>query len=441
MPQSKLQERLHDIELKDCFSDPLLDVMNFLNEVVLDYPEAISFAPGRPLERLFNVEEQVHGISDFVAELSARSGLPRDRVWKNLGQYNRTNGTINDVIARHLELDEGIHVVPDAIMVTIGAQEAIAVLLAGLFDASKDILLVSDPSYIGITGLARLLGIAVVAVPSGEEGLDPKSVEQAILRARPNGCVRALYDVPDFNNPLGTSLPLEHRVHLIDVCRRHGVLLIEDNPYGMFNYDEDRLPTLKALDQDKTVLYIGTFSKTLFPGLRLGYLVADQPVGRQGQFLAKELSKVKGLLTLNTSTICQAIAASALQNAGNSLEPIVQGKREQLRRNRDTLLASLAEEFTDLSEIRWNRPRGGFFVTLTLPFPFGPKELKRCAAEYGVIVCPMSFFSLAAGREHQVRLSFSYLEQDQIRTGLERLAHFVRDHQGPSGSASIPHQN
>jgi len=245
--------------------------------------------------------------------------------------------------------------------------------------------------------------------------------------------VRALYDVPDFNNPLGTSLPLEHRVNLIDICRQHGVLLIEDNPYGMFNYDGDRLPTLKALDKDQTVLYIGTFSKTLFPGLRLGYLVADQPVGSEGQLLAKELSKVKGLLTLNTSTICQAIAASALQNAGNSLEAIVQGKREQLRRNRDTLLACLAEEFTDWEdEIRWNRPRGGFFVTLTLPFPFGPTELKRCAAEYGVIVCPMRFFSLAAGREHQIRLSFSYLEEDQIRTGLERLARFVREHQRTS---------
>jgi (S)-3,5-dihydroxyphenylglycine transaminase len=224
---------------------------------------------------------------------------------------------INDVIAKHLELDEGIHVAPDAIMVTIGAQEALAVLLAGLFDPSKDILLVSDPSYIGITGLARLFGVSVVPVPSGEDGLDPESVKETILKAGRNGCVRALYDIPDFNNPLGTSLSVEDRVNLIDVCREHGVLLIEENHYGMFNYDEDRLPTLKALDKDQTVLYIGTFSKTLFPGLRLGYLVADQPVGGKGQLLAKELSKVKGLLTLNTSTICQAIVAGALQNAGN----------------------------------------------------------------------------------------------------------------------------
>jgi (S)-3,5-dihydroxyphenylglycine transaminase len=127
--------------------------------------------------------------------------------------------------------------------------------------------------------------------------------------------------------------------------------------------------------------------------------------------------------------VCQAIAASVLQNTGNSLQPIVEGKRQQLRRNRDILLSGLAAEFADLEgEVRWNHPRGGFFVTLTLPFPFGPTELQRCAAEYGVIVCPMRFFSLAGNRDRQIRLSFSYLQEDQIRIGLERLARFVREH-------------
>lgn len=417
-----------EIELKDCFSDPLLDVMNFLNEIILDYPEAISFAPGRPLETLLNVESHVNGIAEFVADQAGRSGLPMDRIWKDLGQYNRTNGIINDLIASHLERDEGIHVASDAIMVTVGAQEAMAVILTGLFDSSKDILLVSDPTYIGITGLARILGIRVVPVPSGEEGLDPEAVEKAIIQASRSGRVRALYDIPDFNNPLGTTLPLDQRLKLIEICKKHGVLLIEDNPYGMFNYDGDRLPTLKALDQDGIVLYIGSFSKTLFPGLRLGYLVADQRVGRQGHYLAKELSKVKSLITVNTSTLCQAIAATALRNSGNSLEPIVKAKRHQFCRNRDALLACLAREFVGLeNEVQWNRPRGGFFVTLTLPFPFSTTELQRCAAEYGVIVCPMNFFSLAENRQRQIRLSFSYLQEEQIRTGSERLARFVHD--------------
>lgn len=431
MPPHELQVlQPREIELKDCFSDPLLDVMNFLNEVILDYPDAISFAPGRPLETLFNVENHVNGISKFVAELAEQSGTSMEHVWKELGQYNRTNGIINDLIASHLERDEGIHVTPDAIMVTVGAQEAMAVILAGLFEPSRDILLVSDPTYIGITGLARILGITVVPVPSGEDGLDPRSVEQAIVQASRSGHVRALYDVPDFNNPLGTSLPFEHRLELIEICKKYSVLLIEDNPYGMFNYDGARLPTLKALDHDGVVLYIGSFSKTLFPGLRLGYLVADQRIGKPGEILARELSKVKSLITVNTSTLCQAIAASALRSTGNSVEPIVAGKRQQYCRNRDTLLACLAEEFANSeSQVRWNRPRGGFFVTLTLPFPFGTAELQRCAADYGVIVCPMNFFSLAGNRERQIRLSFSYLQEEQIHAGSERFARFVRDRQ------------
>jgi (S)-3,5-dihydroxyphenylglycine transaminase len=430
MPPREFQVLLQprEIELKDCFSYPLLDVMNFLNEVVLDYPDAVSFAPGRPLETLFNVENHVSGIAEFVAEQAETSGKSKERIWKDLGQYNRTNGIINDLIASHLEQDEGIHVGPDAIMVTVGAQEAMAVILASLFEPSKDVLLVSDPTYIGITGLARILGIRVVPVPLKDEGLDPLSVEQIIIQTSRSGCVRALYDVPDFNNPLGTSLSFEHRLKLIEICKKYGVLLIEDNPYGMFNYDGSRLPTLKSLDQDGVVLYIGSFSKTLFPGLRLGYLVANQRVGKSGQILAKELSKVKSLITVNTSTLCQAIAASALRNSGNSMEPIVANKRLQFCRNRDTLLGCLAREFEGLeSQVRWNRPGGGFFVTVTLPFPFGTAELRRCAADYGVIVCPMNFFSVVGDRENQIRLSFSYVQEEQIYTGSERLARFVRD--------------
>src|SRR5207247_1636494 len=161
----------------------------------------------------------------------------------------------------------------------------------------------------------------------GDAGLDAAVVEDAIVRAAPRGRVRALYDIPDFNNPLGTTLRLPQRLALIETCRRHGVLIIEDNPYGMFAYDGERLPTLKALDRHGTVLYVGSFSKTLFPGLRVGYLVADQPVAPDGRPLARELSKVKSLLTVNTSAISQSIAAAALLGRGCSLEPIVEPKR------------------------------------------------------------------------------------------------------------------
>jgi (S)-3,5-dihydroxyphenylglycine transaminase len=424
--------------LRDCLSDPLLNVMNFLNEVVSEFPAAISFAPGRPVDSHFQVESHLGAIGGFVSAAARRSDGDVDRVWRSLGQYGRTNGIAADLIASHLGYDEDIHVQANDIIVTVGAQEAMAILLLGLFEPGRDILLVSDPTYIGITGLAALFGIRVIAVPSDDEGLDPEVVERTIVEAAREGRVRALYDIPDFNNPLGSSLSLARRLALLGICRRHGVLVIEDNPYGMFAYDHARPPTLKALDDCANVLYIGSFSKTLFPGLRMGYLVADQRSGPNGTTtLASELSRVKSLLTVNTPPLCQAIVAGILLETGGSLESLVAPKRDEYRRHRDAMVAALADSFQGWEgRVSWHSPAGGFFLPVTLPFEFGPAELRRCAVDYGVIVSPMRFFCLGRPRATQVRLSFSYPAPDEIRRGIERFAAFVRDHAAACGCLS-----
>lgn len=425
-----------EIVLKPCFQDPALSVMNFLNEVVLDYPSAISFAPGRPLESFFDIQQHLSGIADFVGAQAHEQSRPIAHEWGRLGQYDRTNGRINDLIARHLAVDEAICVSPDCIMVTVGAQEAMTVLLAGLFDPAEDVLLVTDPTYIGITGLARVLGIPVIPVRSGCDGLEPADLKEAIIAALAAGKrARAVYDIPDFNNPLGTSLPLGRRSEILAVCHAHKILFLEDNAYGMFAYDA-RLPTLKALDQRGDVIYIGSFSKTIFPGLRLGYLVADQRLAGSKHSLAQELSKVKSLITVNTPGICQAVAAALLRKHDGSLEPVVAPKRDQVRRNRDVMLECLAREFADFGgSVRWSRPAGGYFLTLTFPFEFGVSELTTCAADFGVIACPMSFFALQEDRRMQVRLSFSYVSEHEIEEGVLRLARFCRAKLGASAAA------
>lgn len=419
--------RYRAVELKPCFSDPLLDVMNFLNEIVMQFPQAISFAPGRPMDAHFGVEDCVESISEFVSSTAEGRGISRQQVWNELGQYSRTNGVINDLIAKQLARDEGIHVSAGAIMVTVGAQEAMAVVLAGIFESGKDVLLTSDPTYIGITGLARILGIPVVPIPVGDDGLEAERVEEAIQKCSEWGRPRALYDIPDFNNPLGTSMPLERRRQLLDVCSRNGVLMIEDNPYGMFVYEGARLPTLKSLDTGQTVLYIGSFAKTLFPGLRLGYLVADQEINSK-QLLAEELSKVKSLLTVNTPPLLQAIVAQTLQKHHCTLQLLMEPRIRDYRRNRDIMCECLASEFAGLTDlVTWNRPRGGFFLTMQLPFDFGEQELQHCAADYGVIVSPMKFFTIGGTRQSQIRLSFSYPSEELIREGIRRLKLFVMD--------------
>ena len=430
-----------EVTLRESLGHDSLGVMNFLNEVVLRYPDAISFAPGRPSEAYFGVEDSLAQIGRFVSRRARAEDRPRDTAFADLGQYGPTNGLIRELLARHLRRDEQIEVPPEAIIVTVGCQEAMSILMMGLFDPEQDVLLVSDPTYIGITGLAQILGVPVVPIAMGENGLEPEALDSAIVRVKASGKrPKAVYDIPDFNNPLGTSLPIDHRRRLLAVARRHRVLIFEDNPYGMFSYDRDPLPTLKALDgggtagDDGVVIYLGSFSKTLYPGLRLGYLVADQPVRSTGSgapsLLAQELSRVKSLTTVNTSPLIQAIAAGLLQENGGSLVPLVRERLPFYRANRDTMLASLERSFKSeglLGTVDWNRPEGGFFLTVSLPFEFDEACMERCAQECGVMCCPMSFFSLGRGREHQIRLSFSYVARDEIEEGVRRLARFVAD--------------
>jgi (S)-3,5-dihydroxyphenylglycine transaminase len=420
-----------DITLRSSLADPLLDVMNFLNEVVLRYPEAVSFAPGRPSERFFDVEGSLGQAALWVESRASATGAPERAVWNDLGQYNKTNGIINDLISRQLAADEGIAAPPESILVTTGCQEGMAILLLGLIDPASDALLVSDPAYIGVPGLARIMGMTLIPIPTGEGGLDPEAVARGIAEARRMGRrPRALYDVPDFNNPLGTRMPVAVRRELLALARENEMLIWEDNPYGMFSYDGPPLPTLKALDEHGVVVYMGSLSKTLFPGLRLGYLVADQQVlltGGRRVPLAAELSKIKSLTTVNTSTVVQAIAGGILLAAGGSLRPLVEEKLPFYRANRDRMLACLEAALGGVGGVRWNRPEGGFFLIITLPFEFTDECLTICARDYGVIVCPLRFFALTPGRERQVRLSFSYVDEERIAEGIDRFVRFVRE--------------
>ena len=417
------------IRVRSCFDAPLMDVMNFLNEAGVRYPDAISFAPGRPDERFFEVERAMPALQRYVAHRAAERGLPEAAVLADLGQYQRTNGVVNDLVARQLAADEAIVVPPEAVMVTAGAQEAMLVLLLGLFDPARDVLLCSDPTYIGITGPAAMLGVEVVAVRAGPNGLEAAAVEEALAGVRARGRVpRAIYDVPDFNNPLGTSMPMEARRELLRVARDHELLVFEDNPYGMFAYDGPGLPALRAMDGGETVVYIGSYAKTVFPGLRLGLLVASQPCAPDGRPLAVALSKAKSLTTVTTAPLAQAVLGGLLLASDCSLRPLVGPRRDHYRANRDRMLRRLAEEFDSRGlegRVRWNHPRGGFFLTLDLPFAFDDDCHRACASEFGVIVCPMRFFCLLPGREHQVRLSFSYVDAEQIDVGISRLADFV----------------
>ncbi|MFD6783338.1 aminotransferase-like domain-containing protein [Streptomyces diastaticus] len=420
-------------ELHTSLSDPVLDAMNFLNEVVARFPDAISFAPGRPTEGTFEPEDLARHLQSYTNYLEQELGWSRDQTRTLLFQYGRTNGVIHELIARTVANDEGIEVPPEAVVVTTGCQEAILLTLRALFARPEDTLLVSSPCYVGITGVARLLGIQVRPVPEGPDGPDPLAVQAAARAAKQAGQrPRAFYVVPDFANPSGASMSRAARELLLAVAEEEELLVLEDDPYGFFVRTGEARPTLKALDRGRRVVHLGSFAKTALPGARVGYVLADQEVvGPEGgrTLLADELSKIKSMTTVNTSAVSQAVIGGLLVESGCRLREANSAAVAHYRTTMDTLLDALERHFPAERQaelgVSWNRPDGGFFLVVDVPFAADHKALELSARAFGVLWTPMRDFHLDGGGTRQLRLSCSSQSPEAITEGIARLAAFI----------------
>lgn len=424
--------RLALADLHSSVADPLLDTMNFLNEVVARYPAAISLAPGRPYDGLFDPARITEYLTVYTGYLR-QSGNSSEQIRASLFQYGRTKGQIHDLIAQTLANDEGIGVPPEAIVVTVGAQEGMFLVLRALFASPRDALLVSSPCYIGITGAARLLDIPVVPVPEGPAGPEADLVLRAARQAAAAGQrPRALYVVPDFANPSGASMTIAERSALLAVAAQQDLVIIEDNPYGFFTRETEPRPTLKSLDSRQAVIYLGSFAKTCFPGARTGYVLADQEVlagDGQRSLLADQLAKIKSMITVNTPSLSQAVIGGMLIASGCRLREPNEAAIAFYRQNLQIVLTELDRHFPEARRaelgIRWNRPGGGFFTVLTVPFPADDAALERSARDHGVLWTPMDAFFLDGGGRRQLRISSSYLSPDRLSEGIARLAGFL----------------
>ncbi|KUM99879.1 GntR family transcriptional regulator [Streptomyces yokosukanensis] len=430
MPRSGPDAELTSAELHSSLSDPLLDVMNFLNEVTLRHPEAISFGPGRPYDGFFEVDRIGDYLTAYTRHLEADLGRTPGEIRTALFQYGRTNGQINELVARTIANDEGIHADPSHIVVTVGCQEAMLLVLRALIAGPDDVLLVTDPGYVGITGAARLLDAETVPVPEDDAGLDLDALRAVIREVRARGKrPRAVYVIPDFANPSGASMSLDRRLQLLDLAAEEDLLLLEDNPYGFFSSTGEHRPTLKSLDTRHRVIYFGSFAKTCFPGARVGYVIADQPVvvgSGARTVLAEELSKIKSMVTVNTPALAQAVVGGMLVAHGCRLREADKDLIDFYRGNMNALLEALARHLPqDRWQVRWNVPDGGFFLVVTLPIAADNEFLEESARDHGVIWTPMSYFHLRSGGERQIRLSASYLTPDEIDEGVRRLAAHV----------------
>ncbi|MFG2761622.1 PLP-dependent aminotransferase family protein [Streptomyces wuyuanensis] len=417
--------------LHTSLADPAMTSMNFLNEVAIRFPDAISFAAGRPTEEFFDAADVHRHLDVFIDHLCRERAMTMEEARRIVLQYGRTKGIIHDLVARQLAVDDDIHIPHESVVVTVGCQEAMFLVLRALRSTPEDIVLAVSPTYVGLAGAARLVDMPVWPVQGGDRGVDLGDLRTQVHRARQTGLrPRAFYVIPDVANPTGISLDVDARRELLRFATAEDLLILEDNAYGIFA-GEPRLPSLKTLDPDRRVVRLGSFAKTVLPGARVGYVVADQDVeDHEGgvSLLADHLSTIKSMLTVNTSPLAQAVVGGALLTHEHSLLTANRKECDLYQRNLSLMRAGLAHHLTPFTDrVSWNTPAGGFFLTLTVPFEADDALLERSAEKYGVLWTPMSHFYSGDGGSHQIRLSFSQSTPESIDTGLERLASLIAD--------------
>jgi (S)-3,5-dihydroxyphenylglycine transaminase len=314
---------------------------------------------------------------------------------------------------------------PENIVVCMGFQEACTLTLLSIFEGGG-VLLVPDPAFCGITGIAKLLGIKIVPVPMATF-LDPIALRKVVEGLESRGeKPRALYAIPDFSNPTADSLCYHGRKSMLALAKEKNFFILEDTAYRYFRYEGENVPSMKAIDSSRVFL-LGSFAKSIFPGLRMGYVVAPEGAGVI-PFSAR-LCKAKSLITVNTPALCQAVVAGLLIENNYSLKELNQSRVLAYATKRNHMIECLEREFAlnvdSQRAVTWNHPTGGFFINLHLPFVFGESEMRQCARQFKVIVFPTSLFSLTNEAVTQVRLSFSNATLSEITQAIARFKAYV----------------
>lgn len=358
-------------------------------------PGVISFAGGLPAPELFDTTGLRAAYDAAFADSGARAL-----------QYSTTEGApeLRATVAARASA-RGLATDPDDVLITTGSQ-ALTLITATLVEPG-DVVLVENPTYLAALQCFGLAGARVVAVPCDEDGIIPEALEELVLRERP----KLLYSVPTFQNPTGRTLPAARRAAVAETAGRLGLWLIEDDPYGELRYEGAEVPWLAAHPgaEDRTAL-LGSFSKIMAPGLRLGWLRAPAAL-RRAAAVAKQAAD------LHTSTVDQIAAARYL--AANDLDAHVAKIRTAYGARRDALLAGLGDALPAGS--RWNRPEGGMFVWARLPEGLDATALLKQAIAHDVAFVPGAPFYTGEPDTRTLRLSFTTHTPEEIKEGLRRL--------------------
>ena len=366
---------------------------------VASRPEVVSLAGGMPF------------VSALPTELIATAfeRVLRDEGPKAL-QYGSGQGipALREQILEVMAL-EGIRASVDDVVVTTGSQHALE-LVTKLFIDPGDVVLAEGPSYVTAMVVFNSFQADIRHVPMDDHGLIPGALRETITRLRADGKrIKFLYTIPSFSNPAGVTLSWERRLEILEICRRNEILVLEDNPYGLLYFDAPPPQAMRSVEADG-VIYLGTFSKTLAPGFRVGWALAPHAI-REKLILANEAA------VLSPSSFSQFMISEYLNTADWKAQ--IDTFRGIYRERRDAMLGSLAEYLPQLS---WTVPGGGFYVWATLPSHIDSKAMLPRAVKELVAYTPGTAFYADGNGRNNIRLSFSYPRPEFIREGIRRLS-------------------
>ncbi|MEW6746682.1 MAG: PLP-dependent aminotransferase family protein [Planctomycetota bacterium] len=375
-------EEAHDLETRELVR-------------LLGRSDVISLAAGLPAPDLFPMEE----LEQVVREVLARDGRAFLH-WCAAEGY----APLRKILAERFT-----GVSPAEVMVLSGSSQGLHLLSRALIQPG-DFVVVESPTYLGALQVFRGAGARLVGIPVDEHGLDIAMLERVLARMQ----AKFVYTIPTYQNPTGATLSLERRRALLELAYRHGVPVIEDDPYSLLGYEGDSLPSLKELDTQGYVLYLSTFTKTLFPGLRVGWLVAPKRV-------IERLTPSKYLSDLFTSSLAQAAVHEFCRRG--LLEQHLNRVREEYRKRRDVMERALRQY---CPKIQFTTPRGGYFIWGRLPHGIVARELLREALEKKVSFINGEIFSADGRGQEHIRLTFASSPPAQIEEGIQRLAAALR---------------
>lgn len=365
-------------------------------------PEIISFAGGLPAPELFPVEEMAKA-SAAVMEEMGQTAL----------QYSSTDGFAHfrQIIVDRMKAKNNIDTTIDNIIVTSGSQQGLD-FSGRIFLDKDDIVLLESPSYLGAINAFKANEPKFIEVPTDEGGMIMEELEKILEE---NDRVKMIYVIPDFQNPSSRTWSLERRQKFMEIINKFEIPVIEDNPYGELRFEGEAMPSLKSMDTKGLVVFLGTFSKILAPGYRLGWICADGEIYNKYNFMAQAAS-------LQATTIGQLETAKFIEMY--DLDAHVQKIIEVYGKRRDLMYNTMLEEFP--AEVKFAKPTGGLFMWVELPEHMDAAELAKECLKENVAYVPGEGFYPDGQTKNTFRMNYSMMPEDKIVEGIKRIAKVLK---------------